>query len=290
MTIRRRLVVSAAAILTLLAANLSLYFYSDQRRMKMFEDVRGAIGRQNLINAIEAELNDMQRQVIAMGQTGSAATVGATPFETRLDALDTAIQALRSETRNDEQATIDTFATAGRELVASWRAFHIYLKADAAKAAAELGRGDPLSKQVLQVLLPKVLAYEEREVQSASSAYYTMATVTQRTTLIIFIISSIVSGLLAMAFSRRITRGLAALKTGADQLGSGNLDAYIALESKDEMSDLAHSFNHMAARLRTTRGEIQLPMTNSRRKARTSKSRWRRRKRRTRRRASSWPT
>jgi hypothetical protein len=52
-----------------------------------------------------------------------------------------------------------------------------------------------LAKRVLLTLLPKVLAYEEKEVQSASAAYYTTATVTQRTTFGIFIVSSIVSGL-----------------------------------------------------------------------------------------------
>ena len=72
MTIRRRLTVSYLAILLLLGANLVLYFWSDHQRQGMFKEVRDAIDRQNLINAIESELRDTQRQVTLLGQTGDA--------------------------------------------------------------------------------------------------------------------------------------------------------------------------------------------------------------------------
>jgi signal transduction histidine kinase/DNA-binding response OmpR family regulator len=256
MTIRRRLTVSSFVILLLLAANLLMSSWSDRRRMKMFEEVRGAIGRQNLINAIESELNDLQRQVMAMGQSGSTATVGATPFNTRLDALDVAVGQLRAETIGEGIPTVDAFVAAVHKLSASWRVFHDSLRTNAARAAAELANADPLAHDALELMLPQVLSYEEKEVQAASAAFYDMAKVTERVTLGIFIFSGIVAGVLAMKSSRHITRGLAALKKGADQLGSGDLDAYIALESKDELADLAHAFNHMAARLRTSREEI----------------------------------
>jgi signal transduction histidine kinase/CheY-like chemotaxis protein len=257
MTIRRRLTVSSLAILLLLAANLILSTWSDSRRMTMFEEVRGAIGKQNLINAIESELHDMQRQVTEMGQTGSAAVVGATPFNTRLDTLDAALTELKTQTVGEGVPTVEAFAGAVRDLIGAWHGFHEFVALrDASKAAAEMMRAEPISAQVLQVLLPKVLSYEEKEVQAASAAYYNMATVTKRTTIGIFIFSGIVAGWLAMMLSRHITRGLGALKTGADQLGSGDLGAYIALDSRDELADLAHAFNHMAARLRTSREEI----------------------------------
>jgi signal transduction histidine kinase/DNA-binding response OmpR family regulator len=256
MTIRRRLTISSFVILLLLAANLLMSSWSDRRRMAMFEEVRGAIGRQNLINAIESELNDLQRQVMAMGQSGSTATIGVTPFNSRLDALDVAVRQLRTETIGEGIPTVDAFEAAVHKLSRSWRVFHDSLRTNAARAAAELVNADPLAHDALELMLPQVLSYEEKEVQAASAAFYNMAKVTERVTLGIFIFSGIVAGVLALMSSRHITRGLAALKKGADQLGSGDLDAYIALESKDELAELAHAFNHMAARLRTSREEI----------------------------------
>ncbi len=264
MTIRRRLTFSYLAILLLLGCNLGMYWWSDGQRKAMFEDVRKAIGRQNLINAIETELNDDQKQITLLSQIMTDATGGggASPdeiaqFNTRLDTLDAALRELRSETSGGGEGTVDQFNKSARELIASWRVFYANFGRDQARAITEMVvHAEPLSQQVLQQLLPKVLHFEEKEVQAASATYYDMAKFTGRATIVIFLISGLVSGVLAMLSSRHITRGLGSLKSGADELGAGNLDAYIQMGSKDELADLAHAFNHMAARLRTSREEI----------------------------------
>jgi signal transduction histidine kinase/DNA-binding response OmpR family regulator len=264
MTIRRRLSISYLAILLLLGANLILYFWSDLQRKGMFEDVRRAIGRQNLINAIETELHDIQRQVALMAQVGADAASGAGPsqedvdsFNTRLDTLIAAMQELRSQSSGEGIETVDTFASSVRDLTGSWRIFYANIGHDQTKAITEmLMRAEPLGRTVLDQLLPKVLHYEEKDVQNASTVYYEAASFTRRMTLGLFVLSGLVGLVLALTSSRHITKGLKKLKRGADQLGSGDLDAYIALDSKDELADLAHAFNHMAARLRASRDDI----------------------------------
>jgi signal transduction histidine kinase/DNA-binding response OmpR family regulator len=264
MTIRRRLSVSYLAILALLGANLILYFWSDWQRKGMFEDVRRAIGRQSLINAIETELHDIQRQMALMGQIGGDGTGGAAPsedeisqFNTRLDTLGAAMQELRSQTTGEGAATVETFGSSVGDLIGSWRVFYANVGRDQAKAITEMVvRAEPLGRKVVDQLLPNVLHYEEKDVQKASTIYYDAASFTRRVTLGLFFLSGIVGLVLALTSSRHITRGLKKLKRGADQLGSGDRDTYIALDSRDELADLAHAFNHMAARLRTSRDEI----------------------------------
>ncbi|MSP63908.1 MAG: HAMP domain-containing protein [Myxococcales bacterium] len=54
----------------------------------------------------------------------------------------------------------------------------------------------------------------------------------------------------ALLISRRISRPIAALTRGVDQLRQGVLDARVEIESQDEIGQLAESFNRMADRLR----------------------------------------
>ena len=93
MTIRRRLTLSYLAILLLLGLNLIFYFWSDSKRQASFEELRRAIGRQNLISAIQQELNNCQKQVTLLSQImAESVTHGASPdeiadFNSRLDAI-----------------------------------------------------------------------------------------------------------------------------------------------------------------------------------------------------------
>jgi signal transduction histidine kinase len=53
----------------------------------------------------------------------------------------------------------------------------------------------------------------------------------------------------AWPLTRRLTRRLERLKTGVDQLGEGDLSARVKIEGRDEIADLARSFNNSAARI-----------------------------------------
>src|SRR6185436_20035244 len=96
---------------------------------------------------------------------------------------------------------------------------------------------EPLGQKVLEQLLPGVQRFEDKEVQTASAAYYDMASFTNRVTIGIFLMSGLLAGGLAMLSSRHITRGLGKLKWGADHLGSGQLNEHITLASNDELGE-----------------------------------------------------
>ena len=263
MTIRRRLTVSYIAILLLLACNMGMYAWSDAKRRTMFDDLRRAITRQTLINGIETELNEDQRQITDLIQTRIDASVDGSAaeeiahFNARLDKLEAALQELRKQTSGDGIAIVDGFCGSVRELMQTWRSVYANFGSDQTRASkAMVARVEPLNRKLVKQLLPNLLSFEQKEVEIASLSYYDTASFTGRITTAIFLLSGLVSGLLAMLSSRHITRGLRILKAGADDFGVGNLEAHIQLRSQDELADLADAFNHMAARLRNSRDDI----------------------------------
>ncbi|HWH80382.1 MAG TPA: ATP-binding protein [Candidatus Binatus sp.] len=80
------------------------------------------------------------------------------------------------------------------------------------------------------------------------------------------LIGLISSYLLAQKFSRRFTQPILTLREGAEQIGSGNLDHRVSIESEDEIGDLAQQFNRMADQLRSaqqaTLSALTIPIIN----------------------------
>ncbi len=63
-----------------------------------------------------------------------------------------------------------------------------------------------------------------------------------------------VTGILGMSIylTRTITKSIQSLKKGAEVIGEGNLSFRVDVASKDEMGDLAETFNHMAEKMQHT--------------------------------------
>jgi signal transduction histidine kinase len=65
---------------------------------------------------------------------------------------------------------------------------------------------------------------------------------------------SVVMALGAYPLVRRLTRRLEALRARVDELGAGDLSARVAVAGRDEVADLARSFNRAAERIETVVG------------------------------------
>jgi signal transduction histidine kinase/CheY-like chemotaxis protein len=61
----------------------------------------------------------------------------------------------------------------------------------------------------------------------------------------------------AHVLSRRFTRPITRLREGVRQIGSGHLAHQVAIETDDEIGELARQFNHMAAQLHTSYNELE---------------------------------
>src|SRR5262249_38326392 len=61
----------------------------------------------------------------------------------------------------------------------------------------------------------------------------------------------------AHILSRRFTRPITRLREGVRQIGSGHLAHQVAIETDDEIGELAQQFNHMAAQLQVLYDELE---------------------------------
>ncbi|HWR73024.1 MAG TPA: diguanylate cyclase, partial [Nitrospirota bacterium] len=66
----------------------------------------------------------------------------------------------------------------------------------------------------------------------------------------------LISSVLTVFLSRRITLPLAKLKNATQMLSQGNFDTAVAIQSNDEIAELAHGFEHMRHRLRDYRDQL----------------------------------
>ena len=263
MTIRRRLDLSFLAIIGLLGLNLAIYFWSNQQRSASVEELRRAISRQNLVASINQNLNDLQKQVALMSQvTVEATTGGAGPgevllFKSQIEAIRKQIKDLRELSDSEARINVESLDKALQELGTSWIIFYENFGVNHAKAIRELAmRIDPLSQRVLQQLVPQLQEGEKRRVEAASSNFYRVARLTDRITVLIFVISAVVAITLGYLVSRYLTRGLSELERGAALIGSGSLDQRIAIQGRDELGDLGKAFNAMADNLFSARSEL----------------------------------
>ena len=276
MTIRRRLLLSNLAILTLLGLNVCFHYWSDRKRAAAFEDLHHAISRQTLISSVSEKLNDYQKQIMLLSQMPTVdQNHGASPddvaqFDGMLNAVGEQVRqlvALAGQAGADPagKAKLEEFAAVYRDLSASWEIFYRTFGRDQTRAITEVVTHiEPLGRQATEILLPGLKEDERIRVEAASQHFYAVSATVNEVTVAIFLISGFLTGLVAFLVSRRITGGLNALMVGAETLGAGHLnyripalDAAPGEDSGDELGDLARSFNGMAERLDSTHGELE---------------------------------
>jgi len=79
--------------------------------------------------------------------------------------------------------------------------------------------------------------------------------------LILGVAGSALIALVLMMLTRRVTRPLAALVAGAEDVGRGNLDTRIQVHTRDEIGTLAGAFNEMTEQLRALYGRLEERLT-----------------------------
>jgi signal transduction histidine kinase len=278
MTIRRRLALSFFVILLLFAVNLVIYFRGNQRRETTVEVLRRAVSRQALISGFNQNLNDIQKQLTLLNQVtgdnaGGASARAAIPaeiaqFNSQLEKVEEQITALHGLADPEIASNIDSFAAAYKNLENSWRTVYGNFGINQTKAITELAvTAEPLAQEILQKRLPELQAAENRRVDAATANFYEVARLTDRTAILIFVVSAVVAVGVALLVSGQLTRGLLRLKAGTASIGSGNLEHQIELKGNDEFADLARAFNDMAARLLQARVQLTLAHEKERNKS-----------------------
>jgi two-component system, NarL family, sensor histidine kinase DegS len=94
-------------------------------------------------------------------------------------------------------------------------------------------------------------------IQSSSNFINDNVASMQRSFIMVFILLMVVVTGISLLLSRVITRPIIALKQGAESIGRGELDYKLVVKNRDELGNLADSFNNMGLALRNNIAELE---------------------------------
>jgi len=265
MTIKRRINLSFLVIIFFFIVNLVIYFWNSHRESLSADSLKRATSRQLLFSDIQQEITSAQKQIALLSQALSESGTGggASPsevalFKANLDKIAGQIRSVEMLADPDARPRISALAAGYRDLSKSWMIFYQNFGISTSTAIKELAiRGEPLSQQVLQQMLPAAEAADRSRAESVARSFFKDSEMTQQMNLGIFALSTVIAMLVGWLVLRYLVNGLNKLKAGAEEVGRRNLDFRIDLTAKDELGELALAFNDMAAKLSVAGAQLR---------------------------------
>lgn len=261
MTIRRRLALSFIAILVLMAVNEGIYFWSSGLRTSTLDALGRALTRQVIIGAVRQDLDNLHKEVTLLSQLEEGTSTDADTrrvFDAKLTKVGDSVKRLQALSDPQDAEQIGDLDRTYAQLGDAWKNFYQYFGVAQGLALAQLVRADPLSQRLLIDTLPRLQEGQQTRVREAEANSTRVAALTDRLSLGIFLLSTLVAVVVAFLVSRHLTRGLSELKEGAAVIGGMTLDHRIPIRGNDEMAILGRAFNDMGDKLLTARSEITL--------------------------------
>jgi class 3 adenylate cyclase/HAMP domain-containing protein len=262
MILKNHIQFSFFAILVLFALNFSINFWSSQQKDAAIKLLQQQTLLQAVTTSVKQEVGNIQRQILRLGQIhldGSATSLVPGEIE-KSDARSAEIAAqiamLYTLSDGETRTRVEALQKSYAELAASWHAFYAVFGNNHDQALTELAlHAEPLSQHVLYEELPLLEEVEQRQIETARQELKAAQWWTDRTALITFILSLCAAMAIAVHLYRRVARGLNALKRGVESVCNGDIEHRIALQSKDELGEIANSFNNLADALHTTQNQ-----------------------------------
>ncbi|HEY0666181.1 MAG TPA: adenylate/guanylate cyclase domain-containing protein [Gallionella sp.] len=259
MIVKKHLRFSFIAILILFALNFAVNFWSSLQKGTANELLQQATSRQALTTAIKQDTADIQKQVDRLGEIrldGAATPLPAEEIEKmkrQSAAISAQIGTLLKISDGETYIRAAALQKSHAELAASWRAFYESFGVNHVQALTELAlHSEPLSKHVLHEAIPQLEELENRQIAAAREQLGVLQWWSDRIALGAFGISLLAAALIAWLVYRRVAKGLNALQQGAKSIYNGDTGHRIALHSKDELGEIADSFNNLTGAFHTT--------------------------------------
>ncbi|MCL3782140.1 HAMP domain-containing protein [Prolixibacteraceae bacterium JC049] len=204
---------------------------------------------------IEAKLIDLETGQRGFIITGKPQYLE--PYNTSMNIIDSKLNDLRNLTSDNKSQTIRIDQL--KELVKNKihelnSTIELRLLDDGFERARKIVMTD-LGKEIMdkiRVLISEIKEEELRLLAIRSKAPNESKEITDKTLLILLFFSLLISTGIAIIVSRSITKPLKKLQKGTQEIGDGNLDYSIALNRKDEIGQLARSFQQMLDKLKVT--------------------------------------
>jgi len=252
MSLARRLILSFLAILLLFAINLGVSFWSDSSRKESLDQLQTAFTRNILVLEIEHALSRCRQdadsaQAFSDSETSPFNEADFLVMKDRLASLEDEIARLLGLSKKSGFEDAERLLATFKQLRAAWSVLY------SGEAGSSL-LADPEGTRALAGeaagLLAQLARNERERVQSARTTFQDQENITQRTSLLAFILSTLLAAAVAFTFSADLNRRLERLALGARKIGEGDYEHQIPIPKADELGALAGTFNEMALRLR----------------------------------------
>jgi len=263
-SIRANLLIAFGALLFLGALNVLVYTWGSRQRQRAFSELGAAIDRQRLLVEANGRLSDLKRLVdLTAGALGGVETLDAPraeeqeAFGTSVDEATGLIASAVELAEGGRRDSLNAILFSSEILGKHWKDFYANLGSDPNQAILDLFEGDRISGSLLEERLPQAAERENELVTIASESFRRTDATTSQVAWVSFLVSALLGGLLALVTSRELLAGVSTLKEGAARIGGGDLDYRIPSPRRDELADVARSFNVMAAGLQQQSAEVE---------------------------------
>jgi signal transduction histidine kinase/CheY-like chemotaxis protein len=263
-SIRTNLLIAFGALLFLGALNVLIYTWGSRQRQAAFSDLSRAIERQRLLEDANGRLNDVKRLVDLTGGALGGFEVLDAPREEEQEAFAVSVDSATLLIGNaveladgEGQDSLNAILFSTEVLGMHWKDFYGNLGEDPGAATLAQIEGDQIAGALLTQRLPRAVEREDLLVARASEQFRMTDATTSQVAWVSFLISALLGGLLALVTSRELLAGVTNLKEGASRIGGGDLDYRIPAPRRDELAEVARSFNTMAEGLQVRSAEVE---------------------------------
>jgi signal transduction histidine kinase len=258
MSLRRRLTLSLVTILILYAVNVGTHFWGSFARNESMIAYRSSVTATQLSTEVEQLLNDQRQQILVLSTLRDTTEDQMDDEEFlqaqgELEDIGTNIAMLGELSHDVTQMHYQKLQQSSAVLLEGWLDF--YRRYNDTEYQADMD--DPLPYLETSQHLKEL---EQRQafiaVQRANIIDRTIA-LTDRITVIGFFSSILLTATLGFFLVRYTNRSLKRLKTGTQQIGSGDLNYRIDnIDDSGELGDLAEAFNDMSDKLRNAMEDV----------------------------------
>lgn len=261
-SIRTKLMVFVGVLLGLGALNVGVYSWGAQHRARVFSNLQRAIERQRIITDVANELENQKKFVDLLGSgiLGVQQAPGQQDqrqFAARLDSISIRLSEMPPVADQADRDTLAVLRTLTDDLSHWWETFYANQGVDATAAVVASVRAEPIAQELLGGRLPAAVERESRRLESASAALVETDRKVSRLIWILFLVSAISGGTLAYVTLNDLFRSIRGLKLGAQRVGEGDFGYRIEISGRDELGEVADSFNRMAEQVEVRSEEVR---------------------------------
>jgi signal transduction histidine kinase len=247
--IRTQLGASFVAVLLLFALHLCVHTWASARRGASLERLRAATIARATAVALAHELDDRWRELTVASQV-TLADAQLADLESRLSRLKTLAARLTQRTSSEPEPALHEIASRVAALVDAWRSSYETLRAGRRSGPSRRrGTAEAVTSAPPDDLLVRLDALRDAEdlrTDAAAADFQQTSRLTDSVGIALFVVSLITGTAVAVALWRRIGDSLRRLREGAARLHAGDMAYRVGVKRRDELGELARSFNRMA--------------------------------------------